>query len=340
MKSGREYISHKCLVLSIMAMLGVVLIHSRAALSVETAAPWNVYLTKLICLRMTRWCVPLFFLISGFWFVRGAYSFRKKVKTLIVPYVCWAIIGAVVITPLVMATNVRAHQSLLDRTVFDGHGVWEVFDNMFAITLVGPVGCGVLWYVRSLLFCFLLAPLWRWLADRGMGRWVLLAWSVVSMLYPFNVPYLNIPSMALAWFPMGILCAKWNLLDASFPRWTGCPLAAAWGFLLLFGNEFADRSLPMLGCLFVVWAYDNVGSLRAWSPPPVAKETFWIYCSHQVIAAYFTSACFALFGKSDLVTFSLMFLTPPVVIGLSLAMAMSVKRLMPKAFYVLTGGRG
>lgn len=117
-------VSQKMRDMSAVAMLAIVMIHSISILTFPEAASWNVYLQHLVTRRLTCWAVPFFFVVSGYWcFVKlsggASQFFRKKVKTLLVPYALWCLLGLVLIMPLTMVTNIVSNVPILARTAFE-----------------------------------------------------------------------------------------------------------------------------------------------------------------------------------------------------------------------------
>ena len=60
-----DYLSRKCRLLSFVAALAVVAIHSDCTFVLDNPARWNVFVERLFCQRLSKWAVPFFFLMSG-----------------------------------------------------------------------------------------------------------------------------------------------------------------------------------------------------------------------------------------------------------------------------------
>ena len=144
-----KYLSRKCRILAFLAAIAVVAIHSDCTMVLTAPAAWNVFAEKLYCQRLTKWAVPFFFLLSGVWFARGAYArgddgywgfLKGKSKSLVIPWIVFAIVGVALGTPLVVANNYLAHpdRSILVNTVFASGSVWETLDKTFGITMPQP----------------------------------------------------------------------------------------------------------------------------------------------------------------------------------------------------------
>lgn len=82
-------------------------IESQGLFGSDDPANW-VAAIELFISKMTEMAVPYFFIISGyFFFKRNYYSWDnykdmiiKKTRTLLVPYICWVIIGHIIMVPV------------------------------------------------------------------------------------------------------------------------------------------------------------------------------------------------------------------------------------------------
>lgn len=356
------FVSRKCAWLSVFAMASVVILHSTACLTVEKPAAWNVFVQYLVTRSFTYWAVPFFFAMSGFWFARGRYMqgneplsdfFKKKIRTLLVPYLLWAVLGALLTLPLIVGNNYLTHRGLLERTFLSEGTAWNSIYALFALDRLLPAGNGPLWYVRSLLLLFVVAPIWRVCMRTRCGTYVLLlVWLGETFVCPYSIAVIDLLSMALGWFAFGILVAKcrWETLRVSSSLWicAGVVWAAVSilkvtqvaGFIKLptVVYEKMLMLIPCGGILFFWGLYDRVW-LRHRSVPQWMRATFWVYCFHSIPGGYILAGMKGVFGKSDGVNVLTMFVAILSVPLLSYGASWLVKRSIPCAYAILTGGR-
>ena len=356
--------SRKITVLSVWAMISVLVIHSKALSS--SSADWNIFIQWFFTRALAKWSVPFFFAVSGFWFARSmgevdCYSFVfgggakkllvKKAKTLLAPYLLWAVIGTALGLPLICFNNYVQHRCLWERTVFESGTVWGFINSLFGITVHAPMGNAPLWYVRALLLFFVLAPLW-----------VLLLKKVRCLLWVVGAMAVVVPGVSIGFLPahyvlgwgwaiVGCLLSEMRFDERQLPRW----------LLFLCAPVFIALCVSEAACQ-VGWV--GVGELRSWlymlipvfgvptfwiaydwlcggdrELPAWTKWTFWIYCIHQVFTSYFMSSVLFVLGKSDVVSLIVMLVTPVVGVALSAVSAIGMERTSVKAFQLLTGGR-
>ncbi len=342
-----EQVSRKIAVLSFLAMIGVVYIHHNAVGTVEPAA-WNVVAQGFLTRGLTDWAVPFFFVVSGFWFARGAFMqgrqgfaqlWAKKARTLLVPYLLWAVIGAAIVLPVYVFNNHVTQRPLLSRTVFGHDSLWGFVDALVGITRNGPQGNLALWYVRTLLIFFLLAPAWKLLARCGKGVVLGLGLVLALGLPETCIPHTGLKCGSFGWLLLGMGAADWIAANRRLPRGAAIACGVAWAglaFAKAMGVSCGlERLTPLAGILFF-WSIADWANLHR----DFMKPTFWVYCLHGALAAYFLSGPLFVFGKSDVSTFLIMLLMPWANLAFCLVAARTARRFAPRVYALLTGGRG
>ena len=358
-----ERLSRKIRVLSFIAAIAVVLIHSNT--NGTNASDWNVFVQTLLSKGITGWAVPFFFLVSGFWFgrstndidIRGFIGMgygnmlRKKFRGLILPYVLWCVLGAIIQLPILCFANHVAKRDVFQSTVLEGCGVWTFFDRLWGICRSAPVGNFPLWFLRALIIIFIAAPIWIALRTY-FPRAILLLLGVVMIACDVNVPLLCISLAAAGWFLTGFTLAGFKVAEMKFisrPFLLFCGLsyfafatsealcAAGW---IDVGSwrVVLKRSIPFAGIPFWWMLYD-VRLDKTSSLPTCFNDTFWIYCIHQAFVTYIIGAGFYLLGKGDVVSLVLMAGSVIASTALSILSAQTVRRCFPKAYRLLSGGR-
>lgn len=340
-------LSLKIKTLSFGAMVSVLFIHSNTLGIFPEAAEWNVFLQRLLTRTLTSWAVPFFFMVSGFWFATGSYEnwykfIKKKVQTLLVPYLLWALIGTLIVAPLIVFNNYVNGVPLLERTALGYSGVWNKINCLFGLTNAGPCGNLALWYVRSLFVFFLFAPLWKWLYQRM--QWIPFYGSLLLVLFfnEYNLPFFSVKAGSIGWIliGMGLANRKWDL-NGSIKRGGAILLGSLWvgvSVLMALGSWHIPLNInPMLGCLFLWMIYDCV--LVKDIPKWMLNKTFWVYCLHGCLAGYFLSGIPYVIGRTNLVTFGVTVITPVLMLVICILLSKACLLLFPKLYNLLCGGR-
>lgn len=348
----QEKISRKITVLSFLAMIGVVMIHSNTLGTMSNAAGWNIVIQKILTRTFTAWAVLFFFVLSGFWFTRGRYiqenggGYRKlilkKMKTLLVPYLIWAVVGSAIVIPLFMFNNHVNHMSLFDRTFLGVPGVWSKIDKLFGVTTNGPIGNLALWYVRTLLILFVAAPIWK-LLYRTFGKALVVFAIALSLLTPeVWVPYVSIKLGSIGWFLFGVGISRWIAEERKIPLpvvWTAGLGWAALSVASAAGYAVVPSLIPLCGIVFMWGAYDLVMK-RDFEVPRYMKKSFWVYCLHGSMIGYLLAGIPYVVGKTDISTLVTTLVSPVIAIVVCLFAAYLCKKINVKLFDLLCGGRG
>lgn len=146
-------ISNKLRNMALVCACFVVFIHSDVIAPVGSVAWWT---RQVLGGGICRVAVPFFFFASGFflalhmdehgWFMR---EMRKRVMTLLVPYVVFCCIGIF-------------YKTLTQQEIFDLSSLVKGFGFVWNY----QPATGVLWYVRTLMIFVLISPLLKMVAER------------------------------------------------------------------------------------------------------------------------------------------------------------------------------
>jgi len=347
------YISRKFRVLAFFAALAVVLIHSGIMPGMDSQAQWCRMAVDIYTQRLTCWAVPFFFMAAGYWFSQGGYMrgrqtylgfLKSKLRSLVVPYFLFILIALVVSLPALMSANVLAHRSIWTNTVLAEPSAYEMFNKTFALTIAEPKPLGVMWFIRTLFFVFLFAPLYKIVA-RYCSLLFLIGVVLFEMFIPgYDFEFFPLWFGAAIWFYLGVwigVFRKGTLVSVKVPIWVSVLLlmvACLWAFGLL--------SLPHGGtiakmCFIVgIWfLYDHIVSHLPQRLPKFVEWSFWLYCTHNMVVLYAIACGRGMLGRADAVICILpvfVFLAATII---SLTVAWLMKRKCHKAFEILTGGR-
>ena len=349
---------------SFLAMVCVVAIHSHA-LGTHAAPPaWCVFLQQLLFRDLTCWAVPFFFTASGFFFgkwlsrtrtgeffsVSGVPSFwKKKLRTLLVPYLVWAVAGAAITVPLVIANNAITHNPVLDRTFLAKPGLWRKIDALFGITGNGPSGNLALWYVRSLLVMFAAAPAFFVIAKFAKLALPAAGLALVLLFPETAVPHVAVKCGSIGWLATGISLAvfgfetKWRTPRTLF--WASGAVFAAicvWNALATAGtcpapHQFALAAAPVPGIVFA-WSLSQ-RILRGGRLPECFGMTFWVYCLHGALTGWALAGVSFAMGKTGVSAMVASFISIAWALGASLISGFFLKKRLPRVYSAMSGGR-
>ena len=350
-----ETLSRKISVLSFIAMVGVVLSHHPIVGGFAPLSFWNSVVQHFFY-DLRLFSVQFFFVISGFWFARSAYVqgesgwrvgefWRKKARTLLVPYLLWGLLGAIILLPNILIHAYAPMGRFNTGTVFDQGGFWECVNAIFGLGRLVPICNGPLWYVRVLLVFFLTAPLWRTLFR--LGRVIPLFFGLACVLLPISqvsIPYLVGNVSSLGWLMLGMGLERWIAENRRLPRVSAVLCGVVW-FALMVTNgvrhAMGQEVLPICNHLISLFSIAFFWSIADWASlyRGFMKPTFWVYCLHWPIVGYFRSGTWVLFGRNDASALFTLFVIPFVTFAVCFGAAYVTQNFAPRLYALLSGGR-
>lgn len=323
----------------------------------EGAYPVFRFIDRLFVGKIVQLAVPLFFFISGYFFFLGGgfcwkaygYKLKKRVRTLLVPYLFWNLCAVVLLwlSQLFLASMLSGEsKSVAEYGGADWLSVfWHFRDEMPA--------CGAFWFIRELMVLCVLSP-FVYLILRRTGRWGI---CLIGAMY------------LAGWLPP---CTTTRSIDYFYFFW------GAW--FAIYGKNFIVSFKPYLVpslcayCLLVTLcllvSYDILPGLSEWwgvwhrmgivagvmgIMPSVAygissgklrisrillKSTFFVYAYHQMVCVLFVKCWLKFFQPlTDGLLVIGFFVLPLCVSALGVLLFMTGQRCCPRLLAWTTGGR-
>lgn len=346
MQSLDRTISNKIANASIVCALLVILIHTNT--SAPDGAPiW--WLHRMISSGVGRMAVPFFFAVSGYlfashfndddWWVNEN---KKRVKSLLVPYLCWSAVYIAIVTGTRVMANLYAGRDAFDADISCSGFYLKAFGFSLDEPMLVP-----LWYVRGLIIVVFLSPIIKALLRLRM--WALLGVFAFEFVFYRYLPSMKgsvfrclIPSVGILYFTVGAYLRMNDWSGRFFSRgksWclllAGVCLMAVRNYLVYHGGEnwpeyFSFVAVPLL-CVGL-W---GVISGRQW-PKWFTSCAFPIYLCHPIVNwPHYFLPCHDWLVK----TTAGWFVHAACLIVGSIAVAMLLRRFMPRAAKMLFGGR-
>jgi len=346
-----KQMSDKIASLRFICAVMVVVIYATPAPPIDT---WQWWFVEMFCANgLCRVAIPYFFFISGFliaghlrecaWYRREV---SKRVRTLLVPYVSWIIIGIAVKTAVWCALQLLQYQSGFRCPIY---GPWWLccLDTFGLNPFVNP---GVLWFVRDLFVLVLLSCVLWWVLRHA---WICAVVALASLVFVTScyMPTLDVrwrnffeyflSARALFWFSIGILGRF-----AHFDKQVNSIALGAVSIVFWFVRAL----LVKFGLVQIAALCDVSGTFMTFaflvSLPPIrfpfalTQNAFPIYLMHihfLVLSIVLISA----FGLRPYMrgSVALMFARVLFATMMSLSMAWFIRRRMPKVSSILFGGR-
>lgn len=332
-------------------MLGIILLHSDILSDVnppEGMSLWSLDIVTLLSGVMTRSCVPLFYAMSGYLFFlnrkfsTGIYvqKLKRRVTSLLVPYLIWNIFGMLLYllkrTPMLEGRFPQYASIPLDLP--------NLLAGFWAIPGIPYPYDFVLWFIRDLMVVVVAATPFIWMAARHMKLWGLavativmvsgaLPWAIAETVFYFYLgAYASVN---------GIDCMRLSERLGFLPVvW----LAMAVSLLFIPDKSSFYEPLFFVTRLFGVLstlALASTAVRRGWSIPRfLAGSTFFIYAFHGLMVSVVRKQILTWIDPTGnwgyLAGYLLTFIALTAV---SLAAYRVCRTLLPRLTAVATGGR-
>ncbi len=306
--------------------------------------------------------VPMFFMFSGYYFFNGVKNFdsktyatkiKRRIWTLIVPYLSWILI----------AITARCIVDLMSGKSFElsdylGWNFWHLFwdyhrwdESSFnwlglPTPMTGPYVVP-LWFLRDLIIVSLLSPLVYWVVrfTRHYGI-CLLACLYVSGIW-FDIQGLRISTVFF--FSVGAYMSLHgkNLIEQAARARVSSYFVTAILFIAMtwccgrgtkIGTLLSPFYIIIAICAILNLSAYLVGSGKVKIIPLLTKSTFFVYASHMILILGFSSWVLTIaLGNSFLIAImAKYFATPLLTVAISVGLYALISRFAPSLSKNLT----
>lgn len=347
-----EAVSKRIGTLRVFLPVLVVLIHNNSAAVPNTAVSYAI---KTLCSEiLARSAVPLFFFISGYLLFRRRETYgsvlKKKARTLLVPYLLW---NGIVVGLFALGQSApyvsRFFQDESSRVAH--YTLFQWLDAFLGLNGHGYPAAYQFWFVRDLMILTALFPLAGWLLRHAPAA----ALTAVALFWLLEKRMLFWDSEAALFFLLG----AWTVLHdpglERFDRLRPADLAA--GYVFCIGTELwllaAERPFivvhklaVLLGCMLWLRLSDKLaealwdGAARQRRMQTLAGYTFFVYAAHEPLLTLLRKVWTAVLGDAGTVNqMAQYFGLIALAIALSLGAGWCVRKISPRLYGLLTGGR-
>lgn len=336
------------------AIILVVMIHCdvRKAMGAEHLSALDMYmqgLTRMIVFN----AVPLFFFISGYLFFLKKDSYlnkwRKRFKTLVVPYVIWCIIGFLI--PFVfqqvlgLAHLFKGGEGHLKPIAEFEH--WDYIKMFWNIRDGAPI-LSTLWFLRNLILLVALTPLFNFFAVKM--KWLFPVLLTTNYLI-ITQSLLCLSSSDLFYFGIGNYLAinnksgGVNILDKQNTTW----LLPIWlvVFVIDLLAYYNDTQAQLAQNIFMI--IDSLlmykllrMAVDIWEMKwlvNISTASFFIYLFHEPWLGYIQGMFFKFIHPTGLICYAMPWLFCVLAVAYSYITYLILKRISPKLLNIMTGAR-
>lgn len=346
-------------VMKLFLILEVVLIHSNISVllqesSLESSGLFALDFVKYLSQGLSSVAVPLFFILSGFLFFKGVRTFtwqiyvtkmRRRVVTMLVPYLIWCMFGGVLFLAKVFWLGYDGYDIIVN-----GHVNWlkwlAGFWSLLGASMPVPFAFAF-WFLRNLIAFVILSPLANF-----VGRNIY-AFVIFIVLYIFKSDIIYLETFGFEWFVSGVALTMLNY-DSWISKRISYRVIVGTGIIwsicayipMLISYEPLINIIEILKVLsagIFIWQislrFVNLARRSTWFRNLV-KATFWIYAVHQFFCLLIGRFWIATIGPRAFMGVMMCYMMDFVtLLSISLLSWVVMRRFSPRLVDVLTGGR-
>lgn len=313
-----------------------------------------------------RFRIPMLFIISGFLYAlhdQKSYKQRthKRLRTLLLPYMLWSTIG-ILFTFLLeyfpagreMVASSGVVQIEDTRKLLNDYHWYELLFRWIFMPIPYQ-----LWFIRVLLIYNIAYPAIRWCVTHRIGKWIF--FSAALLMWLGTMGFVFFEGEGLLFFSLGVWMQKTNFniespnrnlrplgWGISFVLLAACKTILAYKGMPLLGNAtlpvltILHKSVVLSGLIACWYGLDPLVRwcmARKWFTW-LSAFAFIIYALHAPLVAYLINPALALLAPLPGTHMLAFVLLPLCVIAFAIVVGASLRKISPKVYGLLTGGRG
>ncbi|EJL6524879.1 acyltransferase [Vibrio cholerae] len=345
-KVNADYVmSQRLNLLKILSILSVIYIHSQSLIINNSDSFILERLNNLVSNGLARSAVPIFFILSGYFLfcdgsglIRIKYKLKKRLRTVLVPFLVWNILFYLLLLVIVTVFNVKFLGLTRNQDILS----FNITQHMSFIIGIGhePI-LYHFWFIRDLIILLGFSPLLYKISEvipLKFGALLLTLW-----FFDYEIYYI-FSSDAILFFYLGILISKSNLECAE--------LRISFIFYIIYlllvvlnsfnvGVFYIYNSMILIGilCWYDVTRYlisiRMVNRLIIYFTPFI----FFVFASHEPTLS-FISKVFSNLNFTNNIFIAILYLFTPVLMITTLSLiGMLIKLLNYRIYNISTGGR-
>lgn len=350
-----EFLSQKIKRIYFLLMIMVVFLHSynidikQGGKVLYFNKGFNWFLQDFISNGFTRIAVPLFFVISGYLFVLDQkyelnnffLKMKKRVRTLVLPYLIWTLFGFLFYFIL---QSIPQSQSFFTKKLIKDYSFLEWINAI----INEPIPYQ-LWFLKDLIVMVLLSPIIFFLIKQAKAFFLI----IIFCFWIFNQDTIFLTSEALLFFSFGIYIRIFKTKTIEITDKNAIIIGLFWIGLLLAktfigfygyskGVETAFLKASIIVGLLAFWKLYDVftnSKIKVLSFDKWIEFSFFLYVFHEPFLTILKKGIFSRLDKTPSTYLLVYFVAPLLAIFCSIIIGKFLKAKSPPFYKIITGNR-
>lgn len=329
-------------------ILGVVMIHSNVLAGISLndntdISHSGIFIMRLIPGAICQVCVPCFFILSGYLYFHNFHNLtfnnylnknRRRVKTLLIPYILWNIIGLILLFVKHYYLDIPAYAVINEGKISISGlilGFWNFHHGLpYAFAF---------WFIRNLIIFVILSPIGYIIGKSKPGFIIFILIIAISNTYLYGFEY----------FVIGAFIALNRVNIFSLPKILAIISSIICFFLFIaeatwFISHNESTLLIRNAAAFITILYIARCTTSVYVSHPIFRtlvaSTFFIYAIHQFFCTITRNFYISIFGLESFTGITLSFLASWLTLVLiSIIIWLIIKTISPRTAAILSGGR-
>jgi fucose 4-O-acetylase-like acetyltransferase len=359
---------------SFISMVLLVFVHGYN-LDIRFLQPWTIpgepmtvtaFTEYLFANGLFRFRIPMLFIISGFLFAMHdqtphSQRIKKRARTLLLPYLLWSGAGFLLVLLMEMTVLGRDLIATTRMLQLDEHRIFlrdYAWYEVLGRWIFAPLPYQ-LWFLRSLFVYNLAYPAIRWCVAHPVAQKIL--FGVAGLMWLSSISLFFVEGEGLLFFSLGVWIQKNGFnIDRAKPALH----PALWGSVFVlsaviktaaafYGQDVLGEAispallilhkLTVVSGLIAVW-YSSTGLVQWFMSKRwfvwLSAFSFIIYAVHAPLVVFAIEGVFRYVNHLPYYRILTFIILPSILILGSVLFGTMLRKFSPKAYSVLTGGRG
>lgn len=357
-----KYLSEKLKIISLISMLMVIFLHSynlpekfnSIDIKFKNIYDINIFLQTFLSQGIIRTAVPIFFTISGYLFFlnfKGEINefiikYKKRIKSLVIPFLLWSIWGLLFLLFLQLFPFTK---NFFKENLIINYSFEKILNTIF----IKPIPYQ-LWFIRDLIVLVFISPLIYWILKILKFSAIIVLLIIWIDIFNFNLIIFS--NEAILFFCLGsyLSISDSNFLLKKLNKKIYLTIFCLWILIVTFKSILICQNSDQILLIKLLHKFSIIiGMLALWSmydiimskKTPnktilyVSQYSFFLYAFHEPLLMILQNGLLHMTGKNDFFSILIYIIAPIIIIISGIIIASFMRKYLFKFYELITGTR-